>query len=248
MIGYARVSTQDQNLELQREALSKAGCKKVFEDKVSGTRADRPGLAKTLEMLREGDTLVVWKLDRLGRSVKQLVDLVGDLHKHGVQFRSLTDSIDTGTPSGRFFFHVMASLAEMERELTVERTRAGLEVAKQLGRKGGRKPKMTDSKIESAKKLLASGVPPKDVAKNLGVSIPTCTAGCQPPRTLSVLYLMRWSLPPSRYYAEDRLSFGELSWKTLRSLVSIWVKTLSIFIARIVAGRLFTVKNLPGQS
>ncbi|MDL6272048.1 recombinase family protein, partial [Escherichia coli] len=115
----------------------------------------------------------VWKLDRLGRSVKQLVDLVGDLHKHGVQFRSLTDSIDTGTPSGRFFFHVMASLAEMERELTVERTRAGLEVAKQLGRKGGRKPKMTDSKIESAKKLLASGVPPKDVAKNLGVSIPT---------------------------------------------------------------------------
>ena len=165
LIGYARVSTQDQNLELQREALSKAGCKKVFEDKVSGTRADRPGLAKTLEMLREGDTLVVWKLDRLGRSVKQLVDLVGDLHKHGVQFRSLTDSIDTGTPSGRFFFHVMASLAEMERELTVERTRAGLEVAKQ--------PKMTDSKIESAKKLLASGVPPKDVAKNLGVSIPT---------------------------------------------------------------------------
>ena len=117
LIGYARVSTQDQNLELQREALSKAGCKKVFEDKVSGTRADRPGLAKTLEMLREGDTLVVWKLDRLGRSVKQLVDLVGDLHKHGVQFRSLTDSIDTGTPSGRFFFHVMASLAEMEREL-----------------------------------------------------------------------------------------------------------------------------------
>lgn len=172
LIGYARVSTQDQNLELQREALAKAGCEKVFEDKVSGTRADRPRLAKTLEMLREGDTLVVWKLDRLGRSVKQLVDLVGHLHQQGVQFRSLT-AIDTGTPSGRFFFHVMASLAEMERELTVERTRAGLEVAKQLGRKGGRKPKMTNSKIESAKKLLASGVPPKDVAKNLGVSIPT---------------------------------------------------------------------------
>ena len=100
LIGYARVSTQDQNLDLQCDALTKAGCKKVFEDKVSGTRADRPGLAKTLEMLREGDTLVVWKLDRLGRSVKQLVDLVGVLHKQGVQFRSLTDSIDTGTPSG----------------------------------------------------------------------------------------------------------------------------------------------------
>lgn len=99
--------------------------------------------------------------------------MVGDLHKQGVQFKSLTDSIDTGTPSGRFFFQVMASLAEIERELTVERIRAGLEVARKLGRKGGRKSKMTDSKIESAKKLLASGDPPNDVAKNLGVSIPT---------------------------------------------------------------------------
>ena len=161
LIGYARVSTQDQNLDLQIESLTKTGCKKIFEDKISGSRAERPGLANALEMLREGDTLVVWKLDRLGRSVKQLIDLVGELHKQGVQFKSLTDAIDTGTPSGRFFFHVMASLAEMERELTVERTRAGLEVARQLGRKGGRKPQMTDSKIESAKKLLASGVPPR---------------------------------------------------------------------------------------
>lgn len=173
LIGYARVSTQDQNLDLQRDALTKAGCHKVFEDKVSGSRGDRPGLAKAQEILREGDTLVVWKLDRLGRSVKQLVDLVGELHKQGVQFKSLTDAIDTGTPSGRFFFHVMASLAEMERELIIERTRAGLDVARQLGRKGGRKPKMTESKIESAKKLLASGVPARDVAKNLGVSVPT---------------------------------------------------------------------------
>lgn len=173
LIGYARVSTQDQNLELQIDALTKAGCKKIFDDKISGSRAERPGLAKALEMLREDDTLVVWKLDRLGRSVKNLVNLVGELHKQGVQFKSLTDAIDTGTPSGRFFFHVMASLAEMERELTVERTRAGLEVARQLGRKGGRKRQMTDSKIESAKKLLANGVPPRDVAKNLGVSVPT---------------------------------------------------------------------------
>ncbi len=173
LIGYARVSTQDQNLELQRDALNKAGCKKIFEDKISGARADRPGLVMALEILREEDTLVVWKLDRLGRSVKQLVGLVSDLQKQGVQFKSLTDSIDTSTPSGRFFFHVMASLAEMERELTVERTRAGLETALKYGRKGGRKPKMTESKIESAKKLLASGIPPKDVAKNLGVSIPT---------------------------------------------------------------------------
>ena len=173
LIGYARVSTQDQNLELQVDALTKAGCKKIFDDKISGSRAERPGLTKALEMLREDDTLVVWKLDRLGRSVKNLVNLVGELHKQGIQFKSLTDAIDTGTPSGRFFFHVMASLAEMERELTVERTRAGLEVARQLGRKGGRKRQMTDSKIESAKKLLANGVPPRDVAKNLGVSVPT---------------------------------------------------------------------------
>ncbi len=173
LIGYARVSTQDQNLDLQVDALTKAGCKKIFDDKISGSRAERPGLTKALEILREDDTLVVWKLDRLGRSVKNLVNLVGELQKQGVQFKSLTDAIDTGTPSGRFFFHVMASLAEMERELTVERTRAGLEVARQLGRKGGRKRQMTDSKIESAKKLLANGVPPRDVAKNLGVSVPT---------------------------------------------------------------------------
>lgn len=173
LIGYARVSTQDQNLDLQIEALTNAGCKKIFHEKASGSRAERPEFSKALEVLREGDTLVVWKLDRLGRSVKNLVDLVGELHKHGIQFKSLTDAIDTGTPSGRFFFHVMASLAQMERELTIERTRAGLEIARKLGRKGGRKRRMTDSKIESAKRLLANGMPPRDVALNLSVSIPT---------------------------------------------------------------------------
>jgi DNA invertase Pin-like site-specific DNA recombinase len=173
LIGYARVSTQDQNLDLQIDALTKAGCKKLFQEKTSGSRAARPEFSKALEALREGDTLVVWKLDRLGRSVKNLVDLVGELHKQGVQFKSLTDVIDTATPSGRFFFHVMASLAQMERELIIERTRAGLEIARKLGRKGGRKRRMTDSKIESAKKLLANGMPPRDVALNLNVSIPT---------------------------------------------------------------------------
>ena len=173
LIGYARVSTQDQNLDLQIDALTNAGCKKIFHEKTSGSRAERPEFSKALEVLREGDTLVVWKLDRLGRSVKNLVDLVGELHKHGIQFKSLTDAIDTGIPSGHFFFHVMASLAQMERELTIERTRAGLEIARELGRKGGRKRRMTDSKIESAKRLLANGMPPRDVALNLSVSIPT---------------------------------------------------------------------------
>ena len=173
LVGYARVSTMDQNLDLQRTALTKAGCGKIYEDRLSGTRAERPGLKLTLEVLRDGDTLVVWKLDRLGRSVKGLVDLVNQLAERGVQFKSLTDNIDTGTPSGRFFFHVMASLAQMERELIVERTRAGLNAAREQGRIGGRKRLMTDSKIESAKTLLASGLPPKEVARNLGVSIPT---------------------------------------------------------------------------
>jgi len=173
LIGYARVSTQDQNLDLQTDALTKAGCKKLFQEKMSGSRAARPEFSKALEALREGDTLVVWKLDRLGRSVKNLVDLVGELQKQGVQFKSLTDAIDTATPSGRCFFHVMASLAQMERELTIERTRAGLEIARKLGRKGGGKRRMTDSKIESAKNLLANGMPPRDVALNLNVSIPT---------------------------------------------------------------------------
>jgi len=173
LIGYARVSTVDQNLDLQRDALNKVGCEKIYEDRISGTRADRPGLERALEDLRKGDTLTVWKLDRLGRSVKNLVDLVGQLHKRGVQFQSLTDSIDTGTPAGRFFFHVMASLAEMERDLIVERTRAGLEAAKEHGRTGGRPRTMTRSKLEAARTLLATGTPPKDVAVQLGVSVPT---------------------------------------------------------------------------
>ena len=173
LIGYARVSTQDQNLELQIDALNKAGCSTIFDDKIGGSRAERPGLTNALEQLRAGDTLVVWKLDRLGRSVKNLVDLVAALQTQGAHLNSLTDAINTGTLSGRFFFHVMARLAEMERELTVERTRAGLEVARKLGRIGGRKRQMTDRKIESAKKLLSNGVPPRDVAKDLGVSVPT---------------------------------------------------------------------------
>ena len=171
LIGYARVSTTDQNLTLQKDALEKAGCERIYEDELSGTKDNRPGLLKAIEMLRENDTLVVWKLDRLGRSVKSLIELVSVLNSKNIHFKSLTDSIDTSTPSGRFFFHVMASLAQMERELIVERTKAGLESAKKLGRVGGRKRTMTDSKLASAKKLLESGIPPKDVAKDLGVSL-----------------------------------------------------------------------------
>ncbi|WP_075323810.1 recombinase family protein [Acidithiobacillus albertensis] len=173
LIGYARVSTQDQHLDLQREALIKAGCEKIMEDQISGARAERPGLTQALGELRTGDTLVVWKLDRLGRSVRNLIDLVSSLQARDVQFKSLTDAIDTGTPSGRFFFHVMASLAEMERDLTIERTRAGLAAARKFGRMPGRKRLMTESKVASARKLLDNGTPRREVAEHLGVSLPT---------------------------------------------------------------------------
>lgn len=173
LIGYARVSTDDQDLALQMDALNKSGCERIFTDKVSGVEAKRAGLAQAISHLREGDTLVVWKLDRLGRTVKGLVDLVTTLEGRGIQFRSLTDGIDTSTGPGRFFFHVMAALAQMERELIVERTHAGLAAAKARGRLGGRKAKMTETKINAARKLLSSGTRPKDVAHDLGISVPT---------------------------------------------------------------------------
>jgi DNA invertase Pin-like site-specific DNA recombinase len=140
---------------------------------MSGTRADRPGLKEALSHLREGDTLVIWKLDRLGRTVKGLIELVEELAKRKVHFLSITDQIDTSTPAGRFFFHIMASLSQMERETTLQRTHAGLQAARERGRIGGRRRQLTPSKMESAKQLLANGIPPKDVAKNLGVSVPT---------------------------------------------------------------------------
>ena len=172
-IGYARVSTQDQDLSLQYDALHQAQCDKIYEDKASGATASRDGLTLALEVLRENDSLVVWKLDRLGRSLKDLVALVCDLEQRGVHFKCLTDHIDTSTTSSRFFFHIMASLAQMERDLTAERTQAGLDAARQQGRTGGRKRKMDEAKIITAKQLLQDGTSPKEVAQSLGISIPT---------------------------------------------------------------------------
>jgi DNA invertase Pin-like site-specific DNA recombinase len=143
-IGYARVSTIEQNLNLQRDALKVAGCRKIVEDKASGSKGKRDGLERVLEMLRPGDVLVVWRLDRLGRSLKQLIELMGELEGQGIGFQSLTEAINTTTPGGKLVFHIFGALAEFERNLIRERTRAGLEAARARGRKGGRKPKLDD--------------------------------------------------------------------------------------------------------
>jgi len=164
LIGYVRVSTNDQNTDLQRNALKSANCEQIFEDKISGKISERPGLKKALRCLQSGDTLVVWKLDRLGRSMRHLVMLTEHLRGRGINFRSLTDSIDTSTPMGRFFFHVMGALAEMERELIVERTRAGLEAAREKGRIGGRRRVMTPDVIDRAKRMIANGATLQQVA------------------------------------------------------------------------------------
>ena len=173
LIGYARVSTGDQNLDLQKNALIRAECELVFEDTASGKNARRPGLKRALRRLRAGDVLVVWKLDRLGRSMRHLVVLVEELRERGINFRSLTDSIDTSTPMGRFFFHVMGALAEMERELIVERTKAGLEAARAQGRIGGRRPKLTPEQWEQAGRLIAAGIPRQKVAIIYDVGVST---------------------------------------------------------------------------
>ena len=173
LIDYARVSTRDQDLSLQRAALDEAGCEKIYEDRKSGTRVVRAGLTAALDDLRKGDVLVVWKLDRLGRSLRHLIDLVDGLRERGVDFRSLTDQIDTATPTGRFFFNVMGSLAEMEREVIAERTRAGLDAARAAGRTGGRPRRLTNEKIAAAKQLLQAGQTYRDVAGVLGVSYKT---------------------------------------------------------------------------
>ena len=169
-IGYARVSTQDQNLALQQDALASC-CEKIFTDTLSGAKADRPGLAAALSHLREGDVLIVWKLDRLGRSLKQLIDVAQDLEKRGIGLRSLQEQIDTTTPGGKLVFHVFGALAEFERDLVRERTNAGLVSARARGRVGGRKPVLTGTKAAAALALYRDGkTPVKDVCATLGVS------------------------------------------------------------------------------
>jgi len=168
--GYARVSTEDQNTALQLAALKRAGCKTVFKDEgISGATAQRPALLRCLKALRAGDTLVVWKLDRLGRSLRDLIHMLDELKQRGVKFRSLTEAIDTDTATGRAMWQMIGVLAELERSLITERTRAGVKAAQRRGVKFGRKPKLSAPQIAHARQLIEGGQRVQDVAALLSV-------------------------------------------------------------------------------
>ncbi|MCP1213345.1 MULTISPECIES: recombinase family protein [Acetobacter] len=170
-IGYARVSTEDQHLDLQRDALQLAGCRVIYEEAASGKSAIRPELEQCRKALRAGDTLVVWRLDRLGRSLHDLVQIVADLERGGISFESVTEKIETVSAAGKLVFHVFAALAEFERNLIRERTHAGLTAARARGRAGGRKPKLGEKQVREIKALLRDpAIQVADVARRYGVS------------------------------------------------------------------------------
>lgn len=172
--GYARVSTDDQELDLQLDALNEHGCEKIYHEKTSGRSQKRPQLDLLLEILRKGDTLVVWRLDRLGRSLSHLIALMDSFKEKGITFVSVTESIDTSTPTGELVFHLFASIAQFERAIISERTKAGLNAARARGRRGGRKPSMSpDAAKKAAAMLLDPSVTKTEVAKHFNVSRPT---------------------------------------------------------------------------
>ena len=169
-IGYARVSTSDQNPALQLAALKRERCKRIFIDKASGANRKRSELDECLKSLTSGDVLIVWKLDRLGRSLRDLITLLDDLKGQGVKFKSLTEAIDTETPTGRAMWQMVGVLAELERSLIQERTKAGREAAKKRGVKFGPKPKLSPQQITHARKLIKNGESPREVARLLSVA------------------------------------------------------------------------------
>ena len=175
LIGYARVSMLEQNLNLQLDALKSIGCKKLYEDKVSSSKLNCPGLNKALEDLRKGDTLVVWKLDRLGRSLRSLIELINDLEEKEIMFRSIQDGIDTSTSIGQFFFHITGAFAELERNLIKERTKAGLDSARARGRTGGRKPSLNKKQIQMMLEIYnARSTPIIEICEQFKISRKTC--------------------------------------------------------------------------
>lgn len=171
LLGYARVSTGDQDAALQQDALKAAGCYRMFTDTASGSLESRPQLTKVLDQLRPGDTLVVWRLDRLGRSIRHLIDQLADLQARGIGFRSLQEAIDTTSSGGRLVFHVFAALAEFERDLIRERTNAGLQAARARGRVGGRPPLLTKDKLRTARRMYEQkDMTVEKIGEVLGVS------------------------------------------------------------------------------
>jgi DNA invertase Pin-like site-specific DNA recombinase len=171
LVGYARVSTLDQKPALQTDALTAAGCERIFAEKASGAQRDRPELKAALDYLRAGDTLVVWKLDRLARSMRQLIETMEDVQARGIELRSLTESIDTATPGGRLVFHIFSALAEFERAIIRERTSAGLQAARARGKTGGRPKRFGSKELAAAKAMLADPeIRVEDVAAHLKVS------------------------------------------------------------------------------
>jgi DNA invertase Pin-like site-specific DNA recombinase len=169
-IGYARVSTEDQDLSLQLDALEAAGCDRIYREKASGWRTDRPALAEALDWARKGDVLVVWKLDRLGRSLVHLVETVQQLQARGVGFVSLTENMDTTSAGGQFILHVFAAQAQFARALTIERTRAGLAAARARGRVGGRPPALTPAQLAEVRRMIGDGRTKTEVARLFDVS------------------------------------------------------------------------------
>lgn len=170
-IGYARVSTQDQNLALQIDALQQQGCETIYQEKMTGTKTSRPELENCLKSLRKGDTLIVWKLDRLGRSLKDLLTIVNQLQERGVAFRSIKDNIETTSSTGRLIFHLFAALAEFEADIIRERTHAGLAASRARGRKGGRNEKLTVKDVAKAKAMLLDPDMTKtEVAAHFGIT------------------------------------------------------------------------------
>jgi DNA invertase Pin-like site-specific DNA recombinase len=170
LVGYGRVSTADQNPQMQEDALRQAGCEKLFIETISSGKHDRPQLAAALDYVREGDTLVVWRLDRLARSIRQLIQTLEDLEQRSIGLKSITEAIDTTTAGGRLVFHIFASIAEFERALIRERTRAGIVAAKARGRSGGRPSKLTGERLDHARNLLNAGSSVSSVARSMGVS------------------------------------------------------------------------------
>ena len=172
-VGYARVSTKDQNLEMQINALEEVGCKNIFTDKLSGKNTQRTGLQEAINFLRKGDTLIVYKLDRLSRSLADLIKIVNEINSKGSEFSSISEKIDTETPGGKLIFHIFSALAQFERELIVERTKVGLEAARKQGRIGGRPRAIDSNTLDQITRMKKAGISVKTISKQINISVAT---------------------------------------------------------------------------